>query len=179
MDLQEIVKKVTSKILREYQTASEENHNDMMNVMRGFMDKDDPQVGIFWYNYHNNSLFGVMKDDASKYILKKGDNTYPKLHKQYWQKQHQRALARKDKNSIFYGENNYTLIPRGRLFVEPTGHVYVVVGDWINGFVNGEKVIDGQKVRDLIADEFNLPDDFEIRLDSHWDIGKGWSEEKF
>ena len=105
--------------------------------------------------------------------------TIHKLHKNYWAKQHHRAKAKGDINSIFYIENNYTQIPRGRVFVRPDGSIYVAVGQWFKGEVNGKKVVDQVKVRELIADEFNLDDDFEVMFDEHWDIGHGWSVDKF
>ena len=51
------------------------------------------------------------------------------------------------------------------------------VGTWINGEINGKKCIDKDKLRELIIDEFNLPDNFSFRIDHHWDIGHGWPEE--
>ena len=104
--------------------------------------------------------------------------TYPKLHKTYWQKMHHKAIALKDTGSIFYKEHDYTQIPRGRVFVED-GVYYVNVGEWINGFVNGKKCIDVQKLRQPVMDEFNLPESFKFRLDNHWNIGHGWDEEPF
>lgn len=70
------------------------------------------------------------------------------------------------------------MIPRGRLFVKPNGDIFAAVGEWFNGYINGQKVINTQNVRELIADEFNLDDDFEVKIDHHWDIGRGWSEER-
>lgn len=160
------------------QQSSEQEHNDAINLMKGFMDNGNPKVGIFWYNYIDNILFGVEKGDVELYTSQGNSITYPKLHKTYWQKQHHRAVAKGETNSIFYNESNYTLIPRGRIFVE--GDTYFVnVGSWINGEVNGQKCIDKDRLRELIIDEFNLPDNFIFRIDHHWDIGHGWSEERF
>ena len=159
--------------------SNKEQHDEMINLMRGFFDDGKPQVGIFWYDYAHNTLFGVEKDDADKYIEERGAGTLHKLHKTYWAKQHFRAVNRDDRNSIFYIENNYTQIPRGHVFVRPDGSTFVAVGDWIKGMIHGQQVIDTDKVHDLIADEFNLPEDFEFVIDEHWDIGKGWSGDKF
>ncbi len=150
-------------------------HNDLVNDMLGFFDDGKPKVGIFWYNPFDNILFGVMKDDAEKYERAGGWGTLPKLHKTYWQKQHHRAVTKGMTDSVFYKEQNYTLIPRGRVFVED-GRFFVAVGDWIEGTVKGLEMIDKDKVRELIEDEFNIPD-FEFYRDYHWDIGHGWSEE--
>ena len=146
--------------------------------MKGFMDNGKPKVGIFWYDYINNILFGVEKGDVELYTNQGSNITYPKLHKTYWQKQHHRAVAKGDTSSIFYKEHNYTLIPRGRIFLEGDTF-YVNVGSWINGEINGQNCIDKDQLRELIIDEFNLPDDFIFRIDYHWDIGHGWSEERF
>lgn len=158
--------------------SSSQEHSNVINLMKGFMNNENPKVGIFWYNYVDNTLFGVEKGDVELYNDQGNIITYPKLHKTYWQKQHHRAVAKNDINSIFYKEHNYTLIPRGRIFLED-GIFYVNVGSWINGEVNGQNCIDKDKLRDLIVDEFNLPNDFIFRVDHHWDIGHGWSEEKF
>lgn len=160
-------------------TSDRELHDEMISVMRQFFDDGKPQVGIFWLDYVHNTLFGVQKDDAEKYIESMGVGTLHKLHRTYWQKQHHRAAAKGETNSIFYVENNYTKIPRGRVFVRPDGSIFVAVGQWINGQIDGQKVIDTERVRELIADEFNLPDDFEIVIDEHWNIGHGWSGDKF
>ena len=158
--------------------SSSQEHSNVINLMKVFMNNENPKVGIFWYNFVDNTLFGVEKGDAELYNDQGNIITYPKLHKTYWQKQHHRAVAKNDINSIFYKEHNYTLIPRGRIFLED-GIFYVNVGSWINGEVNGQNCIDKDKLRDLIVDEFNLPNDFIFRVDHHWDIGHGWSEEKF
>jgi hypothetical protein len=158
--------------------SSAQEHNDVINLMKGFMNNEKPKVGIFWYNYADNTLFGVEKGDAELYTDQGKIITYPKLHKTYWQKQHHRAVAKNEINSIFYKEHNYTLIPRGRIFLEDN-IFYVNVGSWINGEIDGQNCIDKDKLRELIVDEFNLPDDFIFRIDHHWNIGHGWSEERF
>ena len=138
--------------------------------MAKFFESDKPQLGIFWFNPIQFYLFGVSKMDADK-CLEEGHHTYPKLHKTFWQKQHFRARAKNDTNSMYYDEHNYTMIPRGRVFIE-NGKYIVRVGDWINE-------INKEKFYELIQDEFNLPDDFEFEIDCHWNLGHGWSEEKF
>ena len=91
----------------------------MIDLMRGFANTSRPQVGIFWYDYAYNTLWGVQKDDADKYV-DEGIGTIHKLHKDYWMEQHCRAIAKGDTNSIFYTETNYTQIPRGHIFVCPS-----------------------------------------------------------
>lgn len=168
----------SSEVTQDITQSSEQEHNDAINLMKGFMDNGKPKLGIFWYNYNDNVLFGVEKGDAELYTNQGKQITYPKLHRTYWQKQHFRAVKKEDTNSIFYKEHNYTLIPRGRIFLE-NGVFFVNVGSWINGEINGQNCINKDKLRELIIDEFNLPDDFIFRIDHHWDIGHGWSEENF
>lgn len=95
---------------------NQQKHNDMIDLMRGFANTGRPQVGIFWYDYAYNTLWGVQKDDADKYV-DEGIGTIHKLHKDYWMKQHYRAIAKGDTSSIFYTETNYTQIfpPRTHL----------------------------------------------------------------
>ena len=49
-------------------TATEEEHNAAIALMRTFMYSDKPKVGIFWYDFVNNSLFGVSKINRSFYL---------------------------------------------------------------------------------------------------------------
>ena len=147
--------------------------DNMMDVMSEFLN-DEPQVGIFWYNIQKNELFGVLKDDAYKYQNKRGVGTLGKLHRSYWQKQHIRAVQRKNINSPFYKESNYTLIPRGRIFIKSNGELYVAVGNWIY-----DDSVNIEDLRDILIDEFNLPDDFDFVVEKHWNIGQGWNEDKF
>ena len=108
----------SNNVINDVVHSSAQEHNDVINLMKGFMNNEKPKVGIFWYNYADNTLFGVEKGDAELYADQGNIITYPKLHKTYWQKQHHRAVAKNEENSIFYKEHNYTLIPRGRIFWE-------------------------------------------------------------
>ena len=159
--------------------AKKKEHDDMIDVMSKFYDDETPKVGIFWYDIKNKVLFGVEKDDAEKYIEDRGVGTLHKLHRTYWNKKHHRAIAKRETSSIFYNENNYTNIPRGRVFVNSDGTLFVAVGSWIEGKIHNEVVLDPEFVRELIIDEFNLPDDVEFKVDEHWNIEHGWSEDKF
>lgn len=145
-------------------------HDELIHAMSQFFENDKPKVGIFWLDPADMSLFGVEKGDAEKYDNGSRLYTFPKLHKTYWQKQHHRALAKGDLNSIFYNEHDYTKIPRGKIFVRDNKFV-VKVGSWIDD-------IDKERFEEIVQDEFNLPDDFVIETDIHWDLGHGWSEEQ-
>lgn len=153
--------------------TSASEHRELVEVMRGFMDNGKPKVGIFWYDIADGSLFGVEKTDAERAVFVNGKATINKLYKTYSQKQHHRAEAKGDTSSIFYAEHNYTMIPRGRIFLdEQTNRFYVCVGHWLNE-------IDQEHFREVLEDEFNLPEDFDLVIDHHWDLGHGWSEELF
>lgn len=82
-------------------------------------------------------------------------------------KSHEAAINEMKK----FFESEKPMIPRGRIFYN-AGTYIVKVGDWINE-------IDNEKFSELIQDEFNLPDDFQFEIDEHWNLGHGWSEEKF
>ena len=166
--------------------TSASDHQSLVDAMIGYMDNGKPKVGIFWYDMANGSLFGVEKIDAEQAVfvngkgkissgdLTRGSSTSSSIkmeHKTYWQKQHHRAEAKGDTSSIFYAEHNYTMIPRGRIFLdEATDRFYVCVGHWLND-------IDQEHFREVLEDEFNLPPDFDLVIDIHWDLGHGWSEE--
>ena len=66
------------------QQSSEQEHNNAINLMKGFMDNGKPKVGIFWYNYIDNILFGVEKGDVELYVTQGNSITYPKLHRTYF-----------------------------------------------------------------------------------------------
>ena len=63
--------------------------------------------------------------------------------------------------------------------MKPNGTLFVAVGEWIKGEINGQQVVDAEKLRELLEDEFNLPEGFEVVVDEHWNIGHGWSGDKF
>lgn len=149
-------------------TTSE--HKALINIMEQFLDEDSPKVGIFWYDRKNNELFGVESCNADSVKLSNGIGTIGKLHQSYWKKQHFRAVAKNDVESIYYNEMDYTLIPRGRVFVD-NGKFKVYVGNWVADVAD--------QLRQLIIDEFSLYDGFEFIIDSHWDLGNGWSEHNF
>ena len=148
--------------------------NEMINGFRSLMKEfnnhqNDPEVGIFWYDVDDEELFGVISETASTLKPYFSDmfnafaKTTNKLHYAIWQKN-----ANKGRDDRF--QTNYTTIPRGRVFeVEGKGFI-VCVGKWINDYPNA---------KEEILNEFNLPDDTEFLIDSHWDLGHGWSDKQF
>ena len=131
--------------------------------------QDDPSVGIFWYDPDTESLFGVysvLASDCKWYHSETfGANarTCNPMHYALWQKG-----VNKGRDPRF--KNDYTSVPRGRVFeVENQGFV-VCVGNWINQY---------PEAKAEILEEFQLPDDTTFEVDSHWDLGRGWSDKHF
>jgi hypothetical protein len=144
--------------------------NGFRQMMKEFNDtQNEPEVGIFWYDVEDNELFGVVSETASTLkpyfsdMFNANAITTNKLHYAIWQKN-----ANKCRDDRF--QNDYTKVPRGRVFeVENEGFI-VCVGHWINDY---------PEAKDVILDEFNLPEDTEFLIDSHWDLGRGWSDKHF
>ena len=142
--------------------------NSAIEVMANSMDKqNEPDLGIFWYDTSNDELFGIVRtpaDEAQYYHSNQWDcdvKTCKKLHETIWKKEHF-----KDKDKRFSGD--YTKIPRGRIF-EFKGKGFVVyTGTWIDNY---------PQVKELIINEFDLPNTTQFKQDEHWDIGHGWSNE--
>lgn len=146
--------------------------NNQINAFREVMAHnnqyvDDPYVGIFWYDPEADELFGVysvLAEDAKFYestMFGAMTRTCRPLHYSIWQKECNRG---KDKR---FQTMDYTKYPRGRVFeVKDQGFV-VCIGSWINDYPS---------VKNLVLDEFQLPDDTEFLIDSHWELGHGWSD---
>ena len=160
------------KIDRSCEDWNTNTNDSMINGFRDLMLENEkydgePSVGIFWYDVNKNELFGVYKtlalDTQFNYstYFNKNIRTCRKLHYQIWKKEQQRK-----KDSRFLGD--YTIIPRGRIFeIENEGFI-VCVGDWITKH---------PEAKQEIIYEFDLPEDkTEFLVDSHWDIGHGWSD---
>lgn len=135
--------------------------------------QDDPMVGIFWYDTVDHDLFGVYSVLAAdvNYTYSDGFGANVKtcrpLHYVLWQKLSNK-YANTPKGAKF--TQDYCSVPRGRIFeVENQGFV-VCVERWI---------IDYPEARNLILAEFQLPDDTEFEINSHWDLGHGWSDKHF
>ena len=151
-------------------------NNIKINTIRTIMKEnnkyvDEPCVGIFWYDPENNELFGIrsiIADDVSYYhsdLLNQDVRTIKFLHYAIWQKE-----ANKGKDKRFQ-TTDYTKYPRGRIFEIKDYGFEVYVGNWINKY---------PQCMDLVIDEFDLPEDnTNFVIDSHWDLGHGWSYKEF
>lgn len=147
---------------------NDNNTNAAIDIMLSLEDiQDSACVGCFWYDPNASELFGVSSVIASSipFVHSTQFNadvrTGGKLHRSIWQKE-----FHKGKDSRFKG--NYTLVPRGRVFEFKNEGFRVYVGDWIDEYPES---------RQLIIDEFDLPENTEFIKDTHWDIGHGWSED--
>ena len=128
---------------------------------------NEPYVGIFWYDTANQELFGVksVSVEEVKYressIFKSFVKTCTTIDRNVWKKE---AFRGKDKR--FSGD--YTQIPRGRVFEVKDKGFFVCVGKWINDYPEAKKEI---------IFEFQLPEDkTQFMIESHWELGHGWSE---
>ena len=147
---------------------ADDSINAAIEVMMASMEmQDDPEVGCFWYDPKKNELFGVNSVPVSSMNFYNSPQfhtqvrTGPKLHESIWKKE---AIIGRDRR--FRGD--YTKVPRGRVFEFKNDGFKVMTGSWINDY---------PQAKQLIMLEFNLPENTEFRVDEHWDIGHGWSEE--
>ena len=145
--------------------ATQEEHDAAIALMRTFMDSDKPKVGIFWYDFVNKSLFGVSKIEAESLSAEGDIIKYSQTHEIYWEEQHRGAIAKDNIKSIYYNNDNFTKIPSGRVCLE-NGTYYVYVGSWIND----SDLIDTDKLRELVIDEFDLPEETTFRYDAQMDM---------
>lgn len=151
---------------------SYDSEDDSVNALKELMHEnisrqDDPEVGIFWYDPEDESLFGVKSADVNDVDFYKSNlfngqevKTCRPLHYKVWEKEFYRG---KDKR--FQGD--YTLVPRGRIFYVKDEGFVVIVGDWIDDY---------PEAKDEILYEFNLPKDTKFKKDIHWCLGHGWSD---
>ena len=129
------------------------------------MDSDKPKVGIFWYDFVNKSLFGISKIETESLSAEGDIIKYSQTHEIYWEEQHRIAIAKDNTKSIYYNDDNFTKFPRGRVCLEK-GTYYVYVGSWIND----SDLIDTDKLRELVIDEFDLPEETTFRYDAQMDM---------
>ena len=142
------------------------NREEIIAEMAQYFDKK-AEVGIFWYHPTEEELFEVHSMPATS--LRKDEITYPKLHKTIWTALHHKAKNKK-KNGLYYDPiylNDYTQVPRGRIFFKENVF-YVFVGNWIT-----------TEIKKKIVKQFNLQKcEVIFKIDTHWDLGHGWSSEK-
>ena len=149
------------------QTMTQTERKEVIAIMQeSFDSQESPMVGIFLYDAGKDELFGVSAVIATDLApLNNGKKTISLLHKTWWKKQEMRAKAKKETQSIFL--KDYTQVPRGRLFQRQDGAFELMCGSWIT-----------DHIVDLVKDEFNLNDvPLEVKIDTHWELGHGWSDE--
>jgi hypothetical protein len=138
----------------------------MKTMSDNFASQDEPKVGIFWYSKEADELFGISKIEASELQFNNDLKTIKTLHKSWWQKQKNKAISTGKDAGIFI--KDYTQVPRGRIFQRKDGVFQLMCGSWID-----------DHIIDLVKEEFDLKNtQLEIKIDEHWEIGHGWSEEE-
>ena len=146
--------------------TKEERKRAMDSMPENFDTQGEPQVGIFWYDEDFDELFGVTKvyvDDLQ--FNRNGLKTVRNLHKDWWQKQKNRAISKGKDPGIF--RKDYTQVPRGRIFQTKDGTFQLMCGKWMD-----------DHIKSLVIEEFQLQGfPLEVIVDVHWEIGHGWSEE--
>ena len=160
------------KVIKENPDWRTDTNDKMSNSFRQLMLdnielENEPSLGIFWYDVYNTELFGVSSTLAQDVpfqessLFNKPVKTTRRLHYQIWNKE-----KNKGKDKRFQGD--YTKVPRGRIFEVKDDGFIVCVGKWIDNYPN---------CKNLILNEFDLPEDTKFKIDSHWDLGHGWSNE--
>ena len=146
------------------------NIKDYIDIMAGYASiQDSPMIGIFWYDKHNDELFGIESDYPDgdfKFhnVLKKDVIISKKLHMKVWDKESRRKNG--DKRFTSTSKDTWKMIPRGRVILTKDGFE-VLVGNWINDYPSA---------KELILEEFQLPKNSKFVIDSHLDIGNGFEE---
>ena len=148
---------------------TKKEREDVIDTMKNGFDSDsEPKVGIFWYDPDAKGLFGVIKISAKDLpfnAMRK--KTVSTLHKHQWHEE--RKIAQRYGAKLDYFDQDYTRVPRGRIFEFKNSGFKIMVGSWINDF---------SEAKELIVKEFNLGNvNPEWVQDEHWDIGRGWSDE--
>lgn len=143
-------------------------HKDLMDCMATLskgrnLSEPDCYAGPFWYSAVDKKCYGVRKApvaDCSSFVNKDGVRykTSRYLHKDIW-----KILRDKFPTEKRY-KGNYLKFPKGRVFWYENFGMVVHVGSWI------EKVPEAKQV---IIEEFELPEDTKFVEDEHWDIGRG------
>ena len=153
--------------MRTLEMSAAERKDVMASMSDNFENQEDPKVGIFWYDEKMDELFGVTASYVDELPFNSnGLKTVRTLHKTWWQEQKNKAVSKGKNPGIFM--KNYTLIPRGRIFQSADGVFQLMCGSWIN-----------EHIIELVKDEFNLTNvPLEVIVDTHWEIGHGWSEEE-
>lgn len=117
----------------------------LLDTMLGGVDRECPQVGIFWYSPAAHDLFGKVQkrvDECPQTPMV----TCPELHKHIWQKEFNKQRFKNDVKGPFHG--NWKDTPRGRIFYDTAQNQYIIcVGSWIQEYPDAI---------DLIVDQYQL-----------------------
>jgi len=146
----------------------------LMSTMRESVSaQNGPKVGMFWYNPARNMLIGVHSAFAAELPFNdKGRKTLQVLHHTAWPGVRKAAIAIGSADSL-WDEEDYTRIPRGRVFEiempdKNARQFDILVGSWAEEY---------PKALALIIDEFNLDGvKYDFIHSAHRDVGRGTSE---
>lgn len=136
-------------------------------MKESFNKQNEAYLGPFWYDPQKQELYGCVLTLASDAKFYTSPLWYQKvktgnaLHKSIWTKEYNRG-----KDERFKGD--YTKKPRGRVFYFEKEGFVVYTGSWINNY---------PEARFEILDMFQLPRNTQFRIDEHWELGHGWSQE--
>ena len=129
------------------QKISEADNEILMETMReNGRFQDNPQVGMFWYSPQRNRLVGVHSAYASELSFNaKGRKTMQVLQHKVWPDVREDAIANGSNDKI-WSEEDYTQIPRGRIFQikvpnSDVEYFEILVGSWINEYPQAANLI--------------------------------------
>lgn len=145
--------------------ATQQEHEELERIMADSLDlAANPKVGIFWYDPHDDVLFGVYSEDA---IDERGfpRKTCSKLHRDLWKKEYHRQKYKLGGVGRFQGD--YRNVPRGRIFYDSESEEFIIcVGDWYDKYPS--------VLADIVS-EFDLEGQvYHVVKDYHWNLGYGW-----
>lgn len=149
--------------------------NPMVNGFRELMEYnnqfvDDPNVGIFWYDPEEDELFGVYPTLASDMnffysnIFNAEVRTCRLMHYALWQRECNRGKDKRFQEAIPFFK-----YPRGRIFEVKNRGFVACVGSWMNQF---------PQAKQMIIDEFQLPNNTEFLINVHLGLGHNWSDKE-
>ncbi|GMO48330.1 MAG: hypothetical protein Ta2B_30230 [Termitinemataceae bacterium] len=130
----------------------------------------DFYLGIGWVDVVNHCLIGVRKVhalDQNKWTSDPDpERSIICLHKQWWNRLRDKSVYKNNDHNSIYCKFSYELVPRFRILERKSDGIHVMVGSWVEDWMI-----------DLIKEEFELPDQFKVDVDIHWELGHGLSKD--
>lgn len=138
-----LFKKENNKEPEEIFVASEQDMQEMMEIMDANLEKDEPKVGIFWYDPIEKIIFGEVTLNAytASENSKLNKITCTELHKNIW-KINYNKYKRRNSSEFKYYNGDYKNTPRGRIFyLKEEDEFHIMVGSWIHDYPEAIKKI--------------------------------------